>query len=485
MGRLTALEAAPSARWVAVAILAAAAIPRLWAAVFDLGIFWPDEIYQSLEPAHEMAFGFGSRAWEFIDGARSWLFPGVIGLYFMLLAALGIDGGTELVIGAKLLMAVVSLAGVWGAMRLAQALGGTVAAWLAGLAAAAFPALVVFAARGMAEMASGTLLVFAALALVRRGPRDALLAGALCGAAVFLRYPNGIVLLGFLAWLVAARRGDDVRHFMAAALAVGVLGGGLDWITWGAPFHSLRVYARFNLQFQADLFGTEPAAYYAVTAWTSTGPAVVALALGLVLALRRAPARALALVALAYGLAHSAVGHKELRFLAPVMPLLLALAGTGLAAVFQAARAPAVVALLAGTATAAAMGHRAATAAFADFGQYRGEPAGEVSPWHALEGANRLIEVAGEQPDLCGLWVTGVRPVHVSGYVQLRKDVPFLKGDTEILAPFTNYALVPIEPLPFPLAVAPAANIPPAYVVIAESQGWYLLRRDGECARAP
>jgi hypothetical protein len=38
----------------------------------DEGIVWPDEVYQSFEPAHRLVFGHGLVAWEFVEGARSW-----------------------------------------------------------------------------------------------------------------------------------------------------------------------------------------------------------------------------------------------------------------------------------------------------------------------------------------------------------------------------------------------------------------------------
>ena len=51
---------------------------RVWLALTDDGIYWPDEIYQSLEPAHRLVFGYGLQAWEFIDGARNWVLPGLV-----------------------------------------------------------------------------------------------------------------------------------------------------------------------------------------------------------------------------------------------------------------------------------------------------------------------------------------------------------------------------------------------------------------------
>lgn len=35
----------------------------------------PDEVFQTLEPAHRLAFGVGVISWEWRDGIRSWVFP--------------------------------------------------------------------------------------------------------------------------------------------------------------------------------------------------------------------------------------------------------------------------------------------------------------------------------------------------------------------------------------------------------------------------
>ena len=59
-----------------IAALAAGAALRLAFAFSDDGIYWPDEIYKTLEPAHRVAFGYGLIPWEFVKGASSWLLPG-------------------------------------------------------------------------------------------------------------------------------------------------------------------------------------------------------------------------------------------------------------------------------------------------------------------------------------------------------------------------------------------------------------------------
>src|SRR5262245_27766814 len=97
--------AAKSARAARMgAILIVAAVPRIWVAIWDQGIFWPDEIFQSTEPAHRLAFGYGFVSWEFQSGVRSWLFPGALGLFWKLLAGLGVRDAPTLIVAAKLVM---------------------------------------------------------------------------------------------------------------------------------------------------------------------------------------------------------------------------------------------------------------------------------------------------------------------------------------------------------------------------------------------
>src|SRR5438874_13494129 len=91
--RVRTAVAAPSAApalppnersWTGLTLLAAVlgvgALLRIWLSFNDDGIFWPDEIYQSLEPAHHWVFGTGILPWEFIEGARNWAFPATIAL---------------------------------------------------------------------------------------------------------------------------------------------------------------------------------------------------------------------------------------------------------------------------------------------------------------------------------------------------------------------------------------------------------------------
>src|SRR5260370_41077903 len=78
---LSTVEAAGRRRWgllILLASLLAGAVLRAWLSFHDDGIYWPDEIYQSLEPAHRLVFGYGLIPWEFLQGARSWALPALV-----------------------------------------------------------------------------------------------------------------------------------------------------------------------------------------------------------------------------------------------------------------------------------------------------------------------------------------------------------------------------------------------------------------------
>src|SRR5262249_27227099 len=116
---------------------------------------------------------------------------------------------------------------------------------------------------------------------------------------IFLRYQNGLVAVGLGAALLVSPRRRLALAFVAGG-ALGLLGGELlDWVTWGRPFHSLAAYLRYNLiEGKSAAYGVSPWWYYLRTAWSSTGIALLAIAVGVAAACRRAGA--LVAVALAF-----------------------------------------------------------------------------------------------------------------------------------------------------------------------------------------
>ena len=472
-----ALHAEARWRYATWSVLLAASALRLWLALEDHSIYWPDEIYQSLEQAHRLAFGYGFIPWEFRDGARNWILPGALAGLWRVAALLGVESSLVLVGLARCGVVLASGAAIWLAARLAQRLASARAGFVTALVLALLPASVAFGYRTMSETVSAPLLVLGALCLNRRSTRATCLAGVWITLAAWLRYQNALFGVAFVLQLAFERRRRDTLLFCGAALATALAGGLLDWVTWGRPFHSLLTYIDFNLlRAGASTFGVEPFSYYGKSLWDSTGPALVLLGPLALLGARRAPA--LALSVFGYLLVHSLIPHKELRFLVPALPLGCVLVGLG---ADQLQRRTANTRLwwwLGLSAAALGMAFSLTRLTYRRMGQYADTPRGARPIWHADEEINLLLAEAGQKPDLCGLGVLGLRPAFTGGYSYFHRAAPLLyRRQLCEAGPAVNYLMLPYYLVD---------TLLPAGYTEVEHRGWLaLFRRDGGCAPLP
>lgn len=471
--------------------LAGGAMPRLWLALTDRGLFWPDEIYQSLEPAHRLAFGYGIRSWEFIAGARSWAFPGLLAAVLRLCAALGVDRPDVYLVVVRLLFAGAGVATAYGCYALARACGAgpLAAACAAALWALAAPAIY-FAPRAMSETASALPVVFGFAVAVRPGGRawHRAAGAAALGLAVALRLQNAFFCVGLLA-LLAARREWRPAAAAAAVLALCAVGYGLlDRLTWGGWFHSAELYLRFNLiEGQAAHWGVKPPWEYLRLLWTSMGGGAALLVLGLAAcAWRRA--HGLLLVTVGYLLLHALTPHKELRFILPALPPLCALAGVGIEGLGDVPRLPAaarrlvpLTAALAALLAAVASAVRLPALTFGDLGQYDQNPPGpnlyykpHASAFDDGGPLNRLLLAAHRRPDLCGLKVETAPLTWTGGYTYLHRDVP-------VYPPWGP----PVESGVFNYRIIAVHDVTTGEVVAVDGDQALVRIRDGGCRPDP
>ncbi len=430
-------------------ILAAALALRAVLAVTDTYALHPDEVFQSLEPAHRAAFGYGFQAWEFVDGARSWLLPGAFVILWKGLAALGLDTGPVLAGSARLLVVALSLAGTWSAMALAGRRGGRVAAACAGVICLVHPLVLFTSYRTMSEGVAGSLLLCAAALLDRLGPsgrRRVLLAGLVVGLGVFVRYQLGLVVVLCFVQLLVERRRRDLALFLAGAVAAGLAGGLLDWLTWGAPFHSFWTYVHFNfLQDGAIYYGVEGWDFYAVHLWRVTGPAAVLLLVGIVAGTHRAPW--LAATGAIFVLAHNLTPHKELRFLATAMPVLLVVAAIGLMGLVS--RLDRRLALLVAAVVAGALAFRVPRVTWADHAtQFPVGVEGDDPILFTHRHLNPALAWVGTRKNVCGAVVRGSELIWSGGHTWFHRDVPLVFRYHTRYRRMVNYLIGDVGPDP-------------------------------------
>ncbi len=384
---------------------------RVAVTLSDDGLLYPDEVFQSLEQAHRLVFGPGFIPWEFQVGARPWVLPGILA------PAMAVGGA----LGARLFVAMLSGLTAWACARLVRSLGGSA---LAELMAASLWALlnvgVLFGSRALGESVSTLPLVLGlALALTPR-TRPVVLGSVLVALAVMLRLQVGLMAVVLpLVWLARGQRRLALCSLLTL-FAGAVLLAVFDWASWGAPLQSVREYVRFNLiEGRAAQFGVAPAGYYASRLLASTHALIVVVFALAVLGTPRAKSVAV-MVALFVGL-HLSIGHKELRFVLPALPLLGVLAALGVDRARQwqvsagwGASLVLVVALLFQPSVTAltwrqlGITHRSPDSpAFDDGGP-----------------ETRLLRLAGRLPEVCGVELLAREVDSSGGYSALHRDLP-------------------------------------------------------------
>ncbi|MBL8918201.1 MAG: hypothetical protein JNJ54_05035 [Myxococcaceae bacterium] len=419
--------------------LVSGAAARLWLAFTDHGTYWPDEVFQSIEPAHRMAFGYSLVAWEFVVGARNVLLPGAIAGVLRALAALGLDDPSVYVPVVRALFALSSVGTVWGVYRLARATGCALPSAVVGALAYCWMSLAIyFSPRAMSEVASALPVVWG-LALLLEAPRlrKLVLGASMLGLAVLLRIHCGLFAAGAVLVLALQHRRRDALIVLGVLCLWAVVYGLLDLYAWGGFLHSGLYYLRFNLlEGRAAEWGTAPPAFYTRYLVKSLGPHWVAIAVLAVVGLRRSPA--VVGLALAFLLGHLALPHKELRFIVPFLPLACAGAAAGVEQLVGwrwPVGGTAAGVLLATSLFSFVTFH---SLTFAQLG--RGEA---VSAYDSGGNVTRLLMVAGRQRDLCGLGLElGTRGA-TFGYYALHRDVPFSEAPLpRETSRFYNYVIV-------------------------------------------
>ena len=461
------------ALWLLLAALAAGAALRGWLALTDTGIAWPDEIYQSLEPAHRLVWDRGWVALEFREGLRTWVLPGLVAGLLEAFRGLGLSRPALYVPAAKLVFAAVGVATAWATARLARRMGaGPMESAAAGaLWALAAPAIY-FAPRGLSEPLSAFPVTLGLAWALPAGAsrRERVLGASLLGFAVLLRLQDALVCVALVGAWLARRRWRESAEVVAVLVGWALLLGLLDRLTWGGWFHSAVAYWRYNwVQGRGALFGASPPGYYLRTLWTSMPTVAAVMIPAVLLGTVRAPALA-ATVALFLGV-HSAIPHKELRFILPVLPAAMALAGVGLsvAATRVGRRLPVGLALLA----AVISGARFHTLTFGDLGAYEGQRDG-VSAYEDFAPVNRLLLVASELPQLCGLKVEATLIAWAGGYTYFHRD-----------APMYSHLGPPRGSRHYDVVLTPAFTVPPQAVLARD--GPLVLARlfEGPCTPDP
>src|SRR5712671_1012125 len=305
---------------------------RLIPVVFVPSLNWGDEIFQAIEPAHRLVFGYGLVPWEFQLGMRSWLLPGAVAGLMEVSRLVG-DGPEYYLPVIATGFALLASAPVICCFLWARRWFGLAGAFAAAAFVAIAPELVYFGGRTLTETAAAHLLVIGCFLLEPGYPvssrRRLFAAGILLGLACVLRIHLAPAVTLIMLWASWGRWREGLPALVAGGLMAVVLAAMLDWLTLGYPLASLWRNLLFNvIDGVSSDFGTEKWNFYLLGElglWGAAGLLILAAAM---LGARRLPfllAAAVAIVAV-----HSGIAHKEYRFIYPAVLLIMVLAVLGI-----------------------------------------------------------------------------------------------------------------------------------------------------------
>jgi hypothetical protein len=294
-------------------------------------ILHPDE-RGYLDAANRLVNHQGLLTWEFQVGARNWLWPGLMA-GFMAIGQLFGSPPSAGFGGVSALLCILSLAPVISGFLWGRNVAGFPGAVTAGLLNAVWFELVYFYTHPLSEPFTGAALA-AGLFLVYPGrgippERRLFIGAAMLGLAAVVR-PQ---LVPAVAVALIAVGGIRLRsHYPALlgglALPI-VLSGLLDWVILGWPFHSTIMYVYYNSIGGVSTFFNRSNPFYSYIGheWVSWGLVGVVIVLCALYGAVRLPL--LFWVAATIFVVHSAVSHKEYRYISPALPLVMTLAGVG------------------------------------------------------------------------------------------------------------------------------------------------------------
>lgn len=406
----------------------------------------PDEVWQYLEPAYGLITGKWIMAWEFHAGIRTWLIPVFLALPMSIGHALSPDTDLHLIL-VRAVLAVASLSVVISFYLLGRTIGRTHAI-IAGFVGASWFEIVYFSSRALSDAIELSLALPAILLLhrlrTRQSALSAFIAGLLLALCFSVRFQLAPALLVLAIWGCGLR----IRSAWLPLIAGATTGLGIDVLADLHAGQTPLVWIVRNLQInlmqgKSATFGTEPWYWYITQICRTWGlGAILIFPLGLAGG-RRFPGIMLASIVI-IGL-HSAIPHKEYRFVLLGIDLFVLLAAIGSADLLSwMLSRQKRIGLRGLTAIACATWFLLSVygAATKPFRYY----------WQAGVPSARALATAGRVPGICGLALYKPSNSPSAAYVQFNRPTPIylLQGataqqDLSRAAPTFNVVEAPVR----------------------------------------
>ncbi len=303
-------------------------------------LYYPDEIFQTLEPAFAHVAGFGIQAWEYEAGIRPLFVPLLLSLPLKLFLSISRGNPQLYTLFMKWFLSTWSITiplAIYQIVKKSYAHTPQAEryALLSGLLAAVWFELVYIAPRALYEslalnLVASAYLVYTWAAAHKKNSLTTELTYALSGSLLALagatRPQLLIVFPLWLPWFLHQNTWQRNRFVFGGLLTVLAMGG-YEYAQTGMFMASLLRYIELQLTTPlSSVFGVEPWLYYLKALLATSG---VVLIPALATLTKRASWLWWGALVVLVG-SHSLIPHKELRFMAPAVPIMIVLFGQSL-----------------------------------------------------------------------------------------------------------------------------------------------------------
>ncbi|KAL7193705.1 hypothetical protein ACSBR2_025343 [Camellia fascicularis] len=303
--------------------------------------FNPDEHWQALEVAHRITFGYGHLTWEWKKGIRSYLHPMVFAFLYKILALFHLDTPWFMIKAPRLLQSLFAAVGDLYLYKLSHVLfGGHVAQW------ALFSQLtnwfMFFCFTRTLSNSLETVLTLMGLyywPCIRVSssevPTVSRKWGLVIAALACAIRPTSAITWAYVGLLELLVARDRLKFIFLEVVPVGVLvltlAWSLDRLMYGSWVLVPLNFLKFNfLSSGGDYYGTHKWHWYFTQGFSVMLFTFLPFSIaGIILSKQW---KLSGLIAWVLGL-YSVLGHKEFRFVLPVLPIALMFSGYSLATI--------------------------------------------------------------------------------------------------------------------------------------------------------
>lgn len=298
---------------------------RVFNALCISTFFQPDEYWQSLEPAHKLVYGYGWLTWEWKEHLRSAAHP----LLFALIYKLGNFLGIDPVIGPKVFQGIIAAIGDYFTYKtgtlFVHADGGAYCLLITMFSAFNWYVSV----RTFSNSLETSLMAIAYYVWPWKTqlgpfPTRRIAFSLFIGSLACIFRPTNALLWLFMGVRMVLQVPNHARkiYLIVAVIASISLGinGVADYLYFGEPVFPIFKFLKFNLlQSLSHFYGVSPFHYYLSQGLPLLLIGYLPLAINELIS---SEASVLAHLVCFILFAYSLMGHKEVRFIFPILPVL-------------------------------------------------------------------------------------------------------------------------------------------------------------------